>query len=78
MQVAPVQPGAHVHVKELTPSVQVPPFWQGFGEQLLISGKKVFLIHQKHTVLEQNDYLYSKIQSLAFCKCMQTYLFLNL
>jgi hypothetical protein len=31
--VSPSQPGTHSQEKELTPSVQVPPFSQGLGEQ---------------------------------------------
>ena len=40
VQVAPVQPAAHVQVNELIPSVQVPPFWHGLGAQSSISRKK--------------------------------------
>ena len=36
VQVVPVQLGGHVQVKLLTPSVQAPPFWQGFGAQSLM------------------------------------------
>ena len=73
-QVAPVQPGAHVQVKELTPSLQVPPFWQGFGLQLLISRKKIIFNSSESTVLEQSQQLYLKIQSLDFSEYKQTYL----
>ena len=30
-QVVPLKPGGAAQVKALTPSVQVPPFWQGYA-----------------------------------------------
>ena len=60
MQVGPVQPGAHVQVKELTPFEQVPPFWQGLGVQLLISRIKRVFNSSKPTV---SKFLKSKITS---------------
>ncbi len=36
-QEVPVEPTAQAHVRLSIPSVHVPPFWQGFSEQLLIS-----------------------------------------
>ena len=40
-QLLPSNPAAHVQVYVLTPSVQSPPFWQGFGWQSSMSKKKM-------------------------------------
>ena len=47
-QLTPENPGSHWHVNWFTPSVQLPPFWQGLWAQSLISGKikKEHYIHK--------------------------------
>ena len=42
-QLVPSNPAAHVQVYVLTPSVQSPPFWQGFGWQSSISKRKSYI-----------------------------------
>jgi hypothetical protein len=37
LQSGPVNPGAHSHKNQLTPSMHLPPFWHGWGMQSFTS-----------------------------------------